>query len=220
MVIFFGTKAFRFYITLSFSACLFAYPYQFTHSLPERGILRQFEPIFDMLLTQFFTFANIYEYLKGFQFNGTYFCFTKSTFQLHYVWKLFTVMNCMIFVQTPLHICIIIWITYRYLLSKKQNFLSFVFHSTCFCDLLWSHPTCSCCICNKPGTALREQFCQANFSMWMSTWIFSRGNSLQAVCPLCVFVCVSLFFEIFLHYPLLNNVLYTVAKYSDGGSAL
>lgn len=120
------------------------------------------------------------------------------------------------------HKCIIIpmYSIYIYCVKPFFLFLVSIFHSTCFCDLLWFHPTCSCCICNNPGSALRKQFCQAYFSMWMSIWIFSRGNSLHAVCLLCVFVCVSLFFEISLHYPLLNNVLYTVVKYSDGGSAL
>lgn len=134
-----------------------------------RGILRHFEPIFDMRLTQFFRLRKYIRILEDFSSTAHIFSALKVRFS---------------FSTSCLHtftICIII--TYLYLLIKKQIFfILFVFHSTCFSDLLWSHPTCSCCICNKPGSALREQFCQANFSMWMSMWIFSRGNSLQAVC--------------------------------------
>lgn len=65
----------------------------------------------------------------------------------------------------------------------------------------------------------QRAICLANFATWMSMWMFGRGNS-HCVSLVCMYVRMCLVFEISLHYPLLNSVLYAVVKYLDGGSAL
>lgn len=104
--------------------------------------------------------------------------------------------------------------------NKALNYKTFL----CLSSALWFQPTC-CNICNNTDGALREHFCLTNFAVWLSIWMFNRRNPLHSVPSVCVCVCermhvcvcvhISLF-EMSLHYPLQNNVLFKL----DGGSAL
>lgn len=116
-------------------------------------------------------------------------------------------------------ICIII--TYLYLLIKKQIFLYCLFFIllalVIFCDLT---PLATAAYATNPVLHLESNFARLIFLCGCQCGYSAEETHYRQCVPLCVVVRISLSFEISLHYPLLNNALYTVVKYSDGGSAL